>query len=291
MATTPLRHALINAHHQRRPLVMGVLNVTPDSFSDGGAYVATDAAVAHALAMHNAGAMIIDVGGESTRPGAEPVPATEELERVIPVIEALRGQTSAYISVDTTKPEVMAQAVRAGADLINDVRALQAPGAIDVVAQAEVPVVLMHMQGEPKTMQTQPTYSDVVAEVSAFLLDRAQACQQGGIDPASIVFDPGFGFGKSLGHNVALLKHLGQVCDLGHPVLAGLSRKSMLGAITGRQAPETRVSASVAAALIAAQAGAAIVRVHDVEQTMDALKVWFAIDDDVVDGDALIERT
>jgi dihydropteroate synthase len=281
---------LINAHHQRRPLVMGVLNVTPDSFSDGGAYVATDAAVAHALAMHNAGAMIIDVGGESTRPGAEPVAANEELERVIPVIEALRAQTSAYISVDTTKPEVMAQAVRVGADLINDVKALQAPGAIDVVAQAGVPVVLMHMQGEPKTMQTQPTYSDVVAEVCAFLLDRAQACQQGGIDPASIAFDPGFGFGKSLGHNVALLKHLGQVRDLGHPVLAGLSRKSMLGAITGRQAPETRVTASVAAALIAAQAGAAIVRVHDVEQTMDALKVWFAIDDDVVDDDALIER-
>ena len=265
---------------------MGVLNVTPDSFSDGGAYAATEAAVAHALAMHHAGAAIIDVGGESTRPGAEPVATEEELERVMPVIEALRPQTNAYISVDTTKPEVMAQAVQAGADLVNDVNALRAPGAVDAVARAGVPAVLMHMRGDPKTMQTNPGYDDVVDEVQAFLLERVDACQTAGIEPSSIVLDPGFGFGKTLGHNVALLKQLGALCELGFPVLAGLSRKSMLGAITGRQAPDQRVSASVAAALMAAQAGASILRVHDVDETMDALKVWFALGDEVPIGHA-----
>ena len=286
LSANSLRQALSNAHRQRRPLVMGVLNVTPDSFSDGGAYAATEAAVAHALAMHHAGAAIIDVGGESTRPGAEPVATEEELERVMPVIEALRPQTNAYISVDTTKPEVMAQAVQAGADLVNDVNALRAPGAVDAVARAGVPAVLMHMRGDPKTMQTNPGYDDVVDEVQAFLLERVDACQTAGIEPSSIVLDPGFGFGKTLGHNVALLKQLGALCELGFPVLAGLSRKSMLGAITGRQAPDQRVSASVAAALMAAQAGASILRVHDVDETMDALKVWFALGDEVPIGHA-----
>jgi len=279
LSATPLRDAITHAHRQRQPLVMGVLNVTPDSFSDGGEHAAKDDAVAHALSMLEAGASIIDVGGESTRPGAAPVTLDEELQRVIPVIEALRTQTSGFISVDTSKPEVMAQAIQAGADLVNDVNALQAPGAVDVVAQAGVPAVLMHMQGQPENMQDQPSYDDVLSEVSDFLIDRVRACQRGGIDEACLVLDPGFGFGKKLAHNVALLRDLAQIVDLGLPVLAGLSRKSMLGTLTGRQAPEARVSASVAAALLASQAGAAILRVHDVGPTMDALKVWLALSD------------
>ncbi len=256
---------------------MGVLNVTPDSFSDGGQFASRHKAVEQALRLEQEGAAILDVGGESTRPGAEPVGLQEELDRVIPVIEGIRARTQCPISIDTSKSEVMAEAIRAGANLVNDVTALKGEGATEVVAAHQVPVVLMHMQGQPRSMQQAPEYGDVVPEISEFLLERVRSCATAGIAPDHIVLDPGFGFGKTLAHNVALLAGLPQVVELGHPVLAGLSRKSMLGQITGRDDPKERVSASVAAALLAAQAGAAIVRVHDVAQTVDALKVWQAV--------------
>ena len=258
---------------------MGVVNVTPDSFSDGGQFADASKAVEHALGLEQLGASILDVGGESTRPGALPVSTQEELERVIPVIEGIRKHTTCAISVDTSKPEVMQAAINVGADMINDVRALQAPGALEAAAGLRVPVVMMHMQGQPKTMQDDPHYQDVVTEVEHFLQARVHACTQAGLSSSQLIIDPGFGFGKTVAHNFALLAQLSQLVQLGFPVLAGLSRKSMLGAATGKDDPQKRVSASVAACLIAAQAGAAIVRVHDVDETVDALKIWAAVQD------------
>ena len=257
------------------PCVMGILNVTPDSFYDGGR-VDRAAALVHARQLIAAGARIIDVGGESTRPGAEPVDEDEELRRVVPIVEALAGD-GACVSVDTMKPTVMRAVLDAGAAMINDVRALQAPGAIEVAAASGAAVCLMHMQGEPATMQRAPAYADVVAEVRAFLARRAQACIEAGIAADRIVVDPGFGFGKTVAHNLALLRGLGEITGLRYPVLVGVSRKGMLGAITGRDVGG-RLTGSVAAALAAAMRGARILRVHDVAATVDALAVWNAID-------------
>ncbi len=259
--------------------IMGVVNVTPDSFSDGGAFLDPDAAVAHGMAMIADGADLLDVGGESTRPGAEAVSAEEEIRRIVPVIAQLAKQTSVPISVDTSKPEVMRAAVAAGAGMINDVRALRGEGAMDAAADLRVPVCLMHMLGEPRTMQDDPQYDDVVADVHRFLTERLFACQMGGIDKKRLLVDPGFGFGKTAEQNLALLRALDKFAGLGCPLLVGLSRKSTLGAITGRPVGE-RVPASVAAALIAVQRGAAIVRVHDVAATRDALLVWQAVKHD-----------
>ncbi len=258
-----------------RPLVMGIVNVTPDSFSDGGHHTSTAAAIAHAVQLIEDGADILDIGGESTRPGAAEVSEQEELDRVLPVIEGLRG-ISAPISVDTWKPEVMRAAIAAGASMVNDVNSLQESGALEIVAGTGAAVCLMHKQGVPQTMQQQPQYQDVIAEVSAFLRQRMAAAEAAGITRDRVVLDPGFGFGKTLAHNLALLRQLETFCALGVPVLAGLSRKSMLGAITGRDVNE-RMVASVAAALLAVQRGAAIVRVHDVRETVDALKIWNAV--------------
>ena len=259
-----------------RPRILGIVNVTPDSFSDGGQHATLDAAVAHGLKLAEEGADVLDVGGESTRPGARDVSLQEELERVVPVVERLARETALPISVDTSKPEVMRAAVAAGAGMINDVRALQLTGALDAAAEARVPVVLMHMQGEPRVMQQSPHYDDVVGEVHSFLAQRIFACEMGGIDKKRIVIDPGFGFGKSLDHNLALLRQLSRFVELGVPVLAGLSRKSMLGTLTGRDVL-SRVHASVAAAVIAAEHGARLLRVHDVAATRDALRVWQAV--------------
>lgn len=260
-----------------RPRVMGIVNVTPDSFSDGGRHATVDAAVAHALRLAEEGADVLDVGGESTRPGAEDVPLEEELRRVIPVIERLARETALPISVDTSKPEVMRAAVDAGAGMINDVYALRRDGALDIAAACGVPVVLMHMQGEPRTMQEAPQYEDVVAEVHRFLAERIFAAEMAGIPKKRIVIDPGFGFGKTREHNLALLAQLARFGELGVPVLAGLSRKRTIGELTGRTTPAERVHGSVAAALIAAQRGARLLRVHDVAATVDALKVWDAV--------------
>jgi dihydropteroate synthase len=259
-----------------RPRIMGIVNVTPDSFSDGGSHFLTEAAVAHALTLAGEGADILDVGGESTRPGSTPVSIEEELARVIPVIERLAKETSLPISVDTSKPEVMRAAVAAGAGLINDIWALRQDGAIDTAAELGVPVCLMHMQGEPATMQDDPRYEDVVAEVHGFFTQRLFACQMAGIDRKKLMVDPGFGFGKNLEHNLRLLRQLSRLVELGVPVLAGLSRKGMIGTVTGRDMGE-RVVGSVAAALIAVQNGAMIVRAHDVGATADALKLWAAV--------------
>jgi dihydropteroate synthase len=257
------------------PCVMGILNVTPDSFYDGGR-VDRDAALAHARKMIADGARIIDVGGESTRPGADPVDEQEELRRVVPIIDVLVRE-GACVSVDTMKPAVMRAALDAGAAMVNDVRALQAPGAIEVAAASDAAVCLMHMQGEPATMQRAPAYADVVAEVRAFLARRAQACIDAGIAADRIAVDPGFGFGKTVAHNLALLRDLGEIAGLRYPVLVGVSRKGMLGAITGRDVGD-RLAGSVAAALAAALRGARILRVHDVAATVDALAVWNAVD-------------
>jgi dihydropteroate synthase len=257
------------------PCVMGILNVTADSFSDGGR-LDRDAALAHARRMLADGARIVDVGGESTRPGAEPVGEEEELRRVVPIVEAL-ARDGACISVDTMKPGVMREALVAGASVINDARALQAPGALEIAAQSDAAVCLMHMQGEPQTMQSAPAYADVVTEIRAFLERRAAACVDAGIAAGRIVVDPGFGFGKSVAHNLDLLRDLDTITTLGYPVLAGLSRKSTLGAITGRDVDD-RLAASIAAALAAAVRGARILRVHDVRETVDALAVWSAIE-------------
>ncbi|WP_213600421.1 dihydropteroate synthase [Pseudoxanthomonas japonensis] len=260
-----------------RPQVMGIVNVTPDSFSDGGAHDTTDAAVAHALSLVEQGAGLLDIGGESTRPGAGEVPLEEELRRVVPVIEQLAARVDVPISVDTSKPEVMRAAVQAGAGMINDVHALRRDGALDVAAALGVPVVLMHMQGEPRSMQAAPGYDDVVGEVHRFLAERIFAAEMSGIAKQRIVVDPGFGFGKDTAHNLQLLAQLQRFVELGVPVLAGLSRKRSIGQLTGRDVPAERVAGSVAAHLIAAQRGAAIVRVHDVAATVDALKVWNAV--------------
>jgi len=259
-----------------RPVVMGVLNVTPDSFSDGGRFVSVVTAVEQGVRMAAEGAALIDVGGESTRPGAEPVSADEELRRVIPVIERLRAATTAIISVDTSKAEVMRAASAAGAGLINDVRALREPGALDAVVASGCAVCLVHMQGEPRTMQVAPSYADVVAEVRAFLAARVASSLAAGLATERLAVDPGFGFGKTLEHNLTLLRRLGELAADALPVLVGLSRKSMLGRLTGRTAGE-RVYGSVALAVIAALAGARIVRAHDVAATVEALKVVAAV--------------
>ena len=258
-----------------RPLVMGIVNVTPDSFSDSGLHLTRDAALAHAQQLIADGADIIDIGGESTRPGAVPVSLQQELDRVLPIIEGLRG-IAVPISIDTFKPEVMRAAINAGCSMVNDVNALQDQEAMRVVAQSNVAVCLMHKLGDPQTMQSQPRYQNVVADVSAFLRERIAAAEAAGIDLDRIVIDPGFGFGKTVTHNFSLLANLSELAELGVPVLAGLSRKSMLGAVTGQEVGQ-RLSASVAAALIAVQRGANIVRVHDVRATADALKVWNAV--------------
>jgi len=259
-----------------RPRVMGIVNVTPDSFSDGGRHDTVEAAVAHGLRLAEEGADLLDVGGESTRPGAAEVSMQEELARVIPVIERLARETSLPISVDSSKPEVMRAAVAAGAGMINDVYALRRDGALDAAATLGVPVVLMHMLGEPRGMQEDPRYDDVVADVHRFLAERLFACEMAGLPRKNLVVDPGFGFGKTLEHNLLLLRQLPRLADLGVPVLAGLSRKRSLGDITGRGVDE-RVFASVAAAVLAADGGARLIRVHDVAATVDALKVWSAV--------------
>jgi dihydropteroate synthase len=261
-----------------RPRVMGIVNVTPDSFSDGGQHASTAAAIEHGLRLVDEGAEILDIGGESTRPGSTVVSLEEELQRVIPVIEGLARRAGVPLSVDTYKPAVMRAAIAAGADIINDICALQQPGALDAVADSRAGVCLMHMQGTPQTMQADPHYDDVVQEVRDFLLARILACQQVGIGQERIMLDPGFGFGKRSVHNIALLRELPALCALGYPVLAGLSRKSVLGQLTGNDV-DARLHASIAAAVIAAMKGARILRVHDVKATADALKIVAAIQD------------
>jgi dihydropteroate synthase len=258
------------------PVVMGVLNVTPDSFFDGGRFLDQDVAIQHALKMEQAGAALIDVGGESTRPGAQALSAYEEIRRVVPVIEALAERTKLLISIDTSKPEVIAAAIRAGASMVNDVRALREPGALAAVANSKVAVCLMHMQGEPRTMQQDPRYTDVVAEVRDFLGDRMRACQEAGIARDRLVLDPGIGFGKRLEHNFALLAALPTLGALGLPLLVGASRKSMFATLLGRQVNE-RLAGSIAVATAAALAGASILRAHDVAETVDAVKVADAL--------------
>ncbi|MGI9222935.1 MAG: dihydropteroate synthase [Woeseiaceae bacterium] len=255
---------------------MGILNVTPDSFSDGGKFLARDTALRHAESMAAAGASIIDIGGESTRPGAGEISAQEELDRVLPVVESLAGGLDAAVSIDTSRPRVMREAIAAGAAMINDVRALRGDGALDAAAELQVPVCLMHMQGRPRTMQASPHYDDVVADVVNFLAERISACREAGLDEALLIVDPGFGFGKMRQHNIELLANLRQLARLGRPILAGLSRKATLGELTGRKVDD-RMPASVAAAVIAVTRGADIVRVHDVRETVDALRIAAAI--------------
>lgn len=256
-----------------RARIAGIVNVTPDSFSGDGRALA-EAAIAHGLKLAEEGADLLDVGGESTRPGAEPVSVEEEIARGVPVIEALVKRTTLPISVDTSKPEVMRAAIAAGAGMINDVYALRCDGALDAAAELKVPVCLMHMLGEPHTMQDDPRYDDVVSDVRRFLAERIFACEMAGIDKKRIVADPGFGFGKTLEHNLALLANLDQLAALGVPLFVGVSRKAMIGALTGRDNPADRAAGSAAAALIAVQRGAMIVRVHDVAATRDAISVW-----------------
>jgi dihydropteroate synthase len=260
-----------------QPRVMGIVNVTPDSFSDGGKFAVAELAVAHGMELVGHGANILDIGGESTRPGATPVPLDEELRRVIPVIEALAAKANVPISIDTYKPEVMKAAIAAGASIVNDVFALRQPGALDVVAASKTGVCLMHSQGTPQTMQFDPQYQDVVREVRDFLRDRLAACEAHGIGRERIVLDPGFGFGKRSVHNVALLRELGTLRELGQPILVGLSRKSVLGQLTGNDV-DSRLHASLSAAVISAMKGARIVRVHDVKATVDALRIVTAVE-------------
>lgn len=256
--------------------VMGILNVTPDSFSDGGSFDVPERALTHARQMVADGAAIIDVGGESTRPGAQSVTVAEELERVIPVIQAISAELDVPVSVDTSKPEVMREAVQAGAGMINDVYGFRQPGALETAAELGVPVCIMHMQGEPRTMQSEPEYTDVVAEVKAFLAERISSCVAAGIAAERIVVDPGFGFGKTLEHNLSLLKHLDSFHELGMPLLVGMSRKSMIGTVL--EAPlDERLHGSVAVATIAGWLGARLLRVHDVKATVDAVKMVTAV--------------
>ena len=259
------------------PRVMGIVNVTPDSFSDGGAHADLEAAVAHGLRLAAEGADVLDVGGESTRPGAGEVPLEEELRRVVPVVERLARETALPISVDTAKSDVMRAAVAAGAGMVNDVYALRREGALDAAAELGVPVALMHMLGEPRSMQGDPRYDDVVGDVHRFLAERIFVAEMAGIAKKRIVVDPGFGFGKTTRHNLQLLAQLERFTELGVPVLAGLSRKRTIGELTGREAPAERIHGSVAAHLIAAQRGARLLRVHDVAATVDALRVWNAV--------------
>lgn len=254
---------------------MGIVNVTPDSFSDGGRYASPARAIEHGLALRDDGADLVDIGGESTRPHAAPVPLDEELARVLPVVESLVREGVA-VSVDTLKPEVMRAAIAAGCAVVNDVNAFRARGAIEAIAASRVGVIVMHMQGEPRTMQQSPHYDDVVAEVGAFLRERARALEAAGIAAERIVLDPGFGFGKTLEHNRALFRGLPQLASLGYPVMAGVSRKKMIGDLTGRAMGE-RTAGSVAAALLAVQNGARLVRVHDVRETVDAINLWMEL--------------
>jgi dihydropteroate synthase len=258
------------------PRIMGVLNRTPDSFSDGGRFTGLDAALSQVEMMVREGADIIDVGGESTRPGAADVSLQEELDRVLPLMEGIRRRFQVPLSIDTSKPEVMQAAVAAGAAMINDVYALRRPGALQAAAAAGTALCLMHMQGEPRTMQKEPHYGDVTHEVGEFLGDRAQAALAAGVPQENIVLDPGFGFGKNLEHNLTLLRRLPELAALGYPLLVGLSRKSMIGTLLGGKPAEERVQGSVAAAVIAVQNGASIVRVHDVAPTVEALKIAVA---------------
>lgn len=274
--------------HLDTPVIMGILNVTPDSFSDGGRYYQTDSAVIQAQTLLRDGATIIDIGGESTRPGAPDVSLEDELARVIPAIKAIRSHSDSLlkdciISIDTSKSEVMRQALIAGADIINDVRALQEPGALDVVAEhSDVPVCLMHMQGQPRSMQTSPHYDDLFKEIKQFFIERIEACETAGIQQTRIILDPGFGFGKTLSHNYQLLAQFNDFNCFNLPVLAGLSRKSMLGKLLNRQSDE-RLAGSLAGALIAAQNGAKIIRVHDVKETADVLGVFQACEQGIND--------
>lgn len=259
------------------PALMGIVNVTPDSFFDGGSYDSVDAAVDRALTMVEEGAAIIDIGGESTRPGATPVDAAEELDRVMPVIERLRPLSDVFISIDTVKPEVMRAACGAGADMINDVMALRAPGALEAAADTGAAVCLMHMQGEPRTMQKDPRYDDVVAEVGAFLDERAAACESAGVAPQSICIDPGFGFGKTLEHNLTLLRDLDSINRHNRPILVGMSRKSMFLKLYGEGSGEARLIGSTVGAAWATARGASIVRTHDVRATDYAMRLAAAI--------------
>ena len=255
-----------------RPHVMGILNVTPDSFSDGGRFLALDNALAQAKRMIEAGVSIIDIGGESTRPGAPDVELEEELQRVIPVIEAIRSEHNVWISIDTSKAEVMKQAALAGADIINDVRALQEPGALEVAATLGLPICIMHMQGQPRTMQENPTYDNLLEDVGVFLQQRIEQCESAGIQREQLILDPGFGFGKTLQHNYQMLANLESFHQFGLPILAGMSRKSMLFKLL-EKTPSECVAASISCATIAAFKGAQIIRVHDFEETLDAMKI------------------
>ncbi len=257
------------------PVVMGVLNITPDSFSDGGHFVDHPAAFARALRMLEEGATIIDVGGESTRPGALPVSAEEELQRVIPVVRSLVAG-GALVSIDTSKPEVICAALEAGAQIVNDVYALRRPGALEAAARGAAAVCVMHMQGEPRSMQQAPRYGDVVREVAGFLAERVAACESAGIARDRLLVDPGFGFGKTVAHNLELLRNLNEIAPPGLPILAGLSRKSMLATLTGRPV-EARLAGSLALAFAALEGGARIIRCHDVAETCDVVKVWTAL--------------
>jgi len=261
-----------------RPQVMGILNITPDSFSDGGDFFAPEKAVQHALQMEAEGAAIIDIGGESTRPGAEPVTEADELRRVVPVIEALQSRLRVPISIDTQKPGVMRAAIQAGAGFINDVNALREPGALDVAAEYGVPVCIMHMQDDPRTMQADPQYDDVVDEVKTFLQQRLSACEQAGIRREQIVLDPGFGFGKTVHHNLQLLARLDEFHRLGQAMVVGLSRKSMIGKLLGLEVGK-RLPASIALAVLAVERGARLVRSHDVAATWQALQMSTALQD------------
>jgi dihydropteroate synthase len=256
-----------------RPRIAGIVNVTPDSFSDGGQFLDPARAIEHGLKLAAEGADLLDIGGESTRPGARPISADEEIARVVPVIEALARRSAIPIAIDTSKPQVMRAAIAAGAGMINDVYALRRDGALDAAAELKVPVCLMHMLGEPGTMQDDPRYDDVVGDVKRFLADRIFSCEMAGIDKKRLLIDPGFGFGKTLEHNLALLRALDQFATFGVPLFVGLSRKGMIGQLTGREIDQ-RVAGSTAAALIAVQNGAKIVRVHDVAATCDVLAVW-----------------
>lgn len=255
-----------------RPHVMAILNVTPDSFSDGGKYNSIELALAQVDKMIKAGVSIVDVGGESTRPGAPDVSLEEELRRVVPVIKAIREKYDVWISVDTSKAEVMRQAIDAGADLINDIRSLQEPGALEVAAEANLPICLMHMKGQPRTMQVDPHYDDLMGDVSAFLEERIAACEAAGIDKSQLILDPGFGFGKTIEHNYHMLAHLEKFHEFGLPILAGMSRKSMIFKLLDKPAAEC-TNASVVCATIAAMKGAQIIRVHDFEETIEAMRV------------------
>jgi len=260
-----------------QPKVMGVLNRTPDSFSDGGAYTDIDVALRQALRMIEEGAAIIDIGGESTRPGSIAVSVQQELDRVIPLIERLVSEQAALVSIDTSKPEVMGAAVKAGAVMINDIHALRLPGALEAARACAIPVCIMHMQGEPRSMQQHPHYEDVVAEVKQFLEERSQVCESAGIPRKRILIDPGFGFGKTLAHNLSLLRQLGEFTSSGQLLLVGLSRKSMIGALLGDAPVGKRLQGSVAAAVIAVLQGASIIRSHDVQPTVEALKIAAAV--------------